>query len=175
MKQTIMAYMVATIVSFAVISGLTMQPLSSMAQREDQVQQGDQIQNPDNIIQRQDQADGSSTSSNIRTSSDSGRSSDSRTPTTTATCGQMIEGLVELNSNLMCSGDGLIVGADRTTIRLNGHTIMGPGPDSSKVGISIGNHDGVTIEGPGTVEQWQAAVLASGAAGTTVTSTVLRD
>jgi hypothetical protein len=64
---------------------------------------------------------------------------DTRTPTTTnAACGQVVEGLVELTSNLNCSGDGLIVGDDGTTIRLNGHTIRGPGPDSSKVGISVG-------------------------------------
>src|SRR5215218_1268182 len=63
---------------------------------------------------------------------------DTRTPTAAAAaaCGQVVEGLVELNSNLNCSGDGLIVGSDDTTIRLNGHTIMGPGPDSSKVGVS---------------------------------------
>jgi hypothetical protein len=48
---------------------------------------------------------------------------------------------VELNSDLDCSGDGLIVGGDDTTIRLNGHTIMGPGPDSSKVGVSVGKQD----------------------------------
>ena len=45
MKRTIMAYMVATIVSFAVIGGLTMQPLSSMAQEEEvQQTQGQQDQ-----------------------------------------------------------------------------------------------------------------------------------
>jgi hypothetical protein len=43
--------------------------------------------------------------------------------TNAASCGQVVEGLVELNSDLDCSGDGLIVGADDTTIGLNGHTI----------------------------------------------------
>ncbi|HET6800140.1 MAG TPA: hypothetical protein VFH25_06215, partial [Nitrososphaeraceae archaeon] len=108
--------MVATIVSFAVIGGLIMQPISSMAQGQQQ-QQENQVQGEgqqqENQVQRQDQPD-------------------TRTPTTTAACGQVVEGLVELNSNLNCSGDGLIVGGDDTTIRLNGHTIMGPGPDSSK-------------------------------------------
>src|SRR5215207_4966381 len=60
-----------------------------------------------------------------------------RTPITNPACGQVVEGLVELNSDLNCIGDGLIVGADGTTIKLNGHTIRGTGPDSSKVGISI--------------------------------------
>jgi nitrous oxidase accessory protein NosD len=164
MKQTMMAYMVATIVSFAVIGGLIMQPISSMAQgqqgqqgqqqsiNQEQGQQGQQ----DNQAQRGDQRD-------------------TRTPTTTAACGQVVEGLVELNSNLNCSGDGLIVGGDDTTIRLNGHTIMGPGPDSSKVGVSVGNQDGVRIEGPGTIEQFQAGILASGAEGTVITEMILED
>ena len=159
MKQTMMAYMVATIVSFAVIGGLIMQPISSMAQGQ-QAQQDNQVQGQeeqqDNQAQTQDQPD-------------------TRTPITNAACGQVVEGLVELNSNLNCSGDGLIVGGDDTTIRLNGHTIMGPGPDSSKVGISVGNQDGVRIEGPGTIEQFQAGVLASGAEGTMISELILED
>jgi nitrous oxidase accessory protein NosD len=149
MKRTIMAYMVATIVSFAVIGGLTMQPLSSMAQEEVQQTQGEQGQQTD-------------------------QQTESRTPVTNAACGQVVEGLVELNSDLNCSGDGLIVGQDGTTIRLNGHTIRGPGPDSSKVGVSVGNEDRVRIEGPGTIEQYQAGILTSGAKGTIITSLTLR-
>jgi parallel beta-helix repeat protein len=145
-----MAYMVATIVSFAVIGGLTMQPLSSMAQEEVQQTQEEQGQQTD-------------------------QQTEARTPVTNAACGQVVEGLVELNSDLNCSGDGLIVGDDDTTIRLNGHTIRGPGPDSSKVGISVGNEDRVRIEGPGTIEQYQAAILASGAKGTSITSLTLRE
>src|SRR5919112_3525220 len=163
MKQTMMAYMVATIVSFAVIGGLIMQPISSMAQGQQQQEQdnqaqgqGQQQQQQDNQAQMQDQLD-------------------TRTPTVTAACGQVVEGLVELNSNLNCSGDGLIVGGDDTTIRLNGHTIMGPGPDSSKVGVSVGNQDGVRIQGPGTIEQFQAGILASGAEGTMITGMNLKD
>jgi nitrous oxidase accessory protein NosD len=146
-----MAYMVATIVSFAVIGGLTIDPLSAMAQQ--QVQQTQEREQG----QQQDQQ------------------RELRTPVTNAACGQVVEGLVELTSNLNCSGDGLIVGDDSTTIRLNGHTIRGPGPDSSKVGISVGNENGVTIEGPGTIEQFQAGVLASGAEGTLITKTIFTD
>ncbi len=101
---------------------------------------------------------------------------DTRTPTTTnAACGQVVEGLVELTSNLNCSGDGLIVGDDGTTIRLNGHTIRGPGLDSSKVGISVGNENGVMIEGKGTIEQFQTGVLASGAKSTLISLVNLRE
>jgi parallel beta-helix repeat protein len=101
---------------------------------------------------------------------------DTRTPTTTtnAACGQVIEGHVELNSDLNCSGDGLIVGADGTTIRLNGHTIRGLGTDSSKVGISVVNKDGVRIEGKGTIERFQAGILLSGAEGTSIKLMMLR-
>jgi nitrous oxidase accessory protein NosD len=164
MKQTMMAYMVATIVSFAVIGGLIMQPISSMAQGQQQQQ--------DNQAQGQGQGQGQGQQDNQAQTQDQ---PDTRTPTTTAACGQVVEGLVELNSNLNCSGDGLIVGGDDTTIRLNGHTIMGPGPDSSKVGISVGNQDGVRIEGPGTIEQFQAGILASGAEGTMITELILED
>lgn len=166
MKQTMMAYMVATIVSFAVIGGLIMQPISSMAQG----QQAQQAEEDVNQVQTQDQGQGQQ--DNQAQSRDQ---QDTRTPTTTAACGQVVEGLVELNSNLNCSGDGLIVGGDDTTIRLNGHTIMGPGPDSSKVGVSVGNQDGVRIEGPGTIEQFQAGILASGAKGTSISSVTLRE
>jgi nitrous oxidase accessory protein NosD len=167
MKQTMMAYMVATIVSFAVVGGLIMQPISSMAQGQQQQEedinqsQGQQQENQvqgqeqENQVQGQDQRD-------------------TRTPTTTAACGQVVEGVVELNSDLNCTGDGLIVGADGTTIRLNGHTIRGPGPDSSKVGISVGNQDGVRIEGPGTIQEFQAGILASGAEDTVISSMSIR-
>jgi hypothetical protein len=151
MKRTIMAYMVATIVSFAVIGGLTMQPLSSMAQQEVQQTQGQNGQQGQQNVQQ----------------------TESRTPVTNAACGQVVEGLVELNSDLNCSGDGLIVGKDGTTIRLNGHSITGPGPDSSKVGMSVGPYDHVRIEGPGTIEQYQAGILASGAKDTSITRLTL--
>ncbi|MDQ4056369.1 MAG: right-handed parallel beta-helix repeat-containing protein, partial [Thermoproteota archaeon] len=99
----------------------------------------------------------------------------SRTPITNPACGQVVEGLVELNSDLNCIGDGLIVGADGTTIKLNGHTIRGTGPDSSKVGISVGSEVGVRIEGKGTIEQFQAGILASGAKGTSISLVTLRE
>src|SRR5918999_6299779 len=169
MKQTMMAYMVATIVSFAVIGGLIMQPISSMAQ-EQQQQQDNEEQGQDNLAQGQEQQQ--QQQDNLAQLQDQ---PDTRTPSTTAACGQVVEGLVELNSNLNCSGDGLIVGGDSTTIRLNGHTIMGPGPDSSKVGVSVGNQDGVRIEGPGTIEQFQAGILASGAEGTMISEMILED
>jgi parallel beta-helix repeat protein len=168
MKQTMMAYMVATIVSFAVVGGLIMQPISSMAQGQ---QEEEEEANQSQVQQQENQGQGQEQENQVQGQDQR----DTRTPTTTAACGQVVEGLVELNSNLNCSGDGLIVGADDTTIRLNGHTIMGPGPDSSKVGVSVGNQDGVRIEGPGTIEQFQAGILASGAKGTSISLVTLRE
>ena len=56
---------------------------------------------------------------------------------------QIIKGNVKLISNLICSSDGLIVGDGNTQIDLNGYSIIGPGKNSSKVGIMIGGHDNV--------------------------------
>ena len=109
MKRTIMSYMVATIVSFAAIGALALQPLPIMAQT-------------------------------------------AKETTTGVACGEVVSGTVNLTSNLVCSGDGLIVGKDKTIVNLNGHSLVGPGTGSSKVGFMIPNTDDVTIQGPGTVE-----------------------
>ena len=83
-------------------------------------------------------------------------------------CGQVVKGNVTLTANLNCPGDGLIVGGDDTRIDLNGYTITGPGPDSSKVGIVVPNSDVVTVVGPGTVTSFQAGILVTGSDGTNV-------
>src|SRR6266498_392664 len=57
----------------------------------------------------------------------------------TPTCGEVVQGIVNLTSNLNCNGDGLIVGGDNTIIHLNGYSIKGPGQESSKVGLMIPN------------------------------------
>jgi mannitol-specific phosphotransferase system IIBC component len=74
MKQTMMAYMVATIVSFAVVGGLIMQPISSMAQGQQQEEDVNQSQGQqqENQVQTQDQRDTRSSISN-------------------AACGQVVE------------------------------------------------------------------------------------
>jgi parallel beta-helix repeat protein len=82
--------------------------------------------------------------------------------TTNPACGQVVSGNVTLTSNLNCSGDGLIVGNDDTTINMNGYTIDGPGRGSSKVGIMIPASAHVEINGAGQVRDFQAGVLATG-------------
>src|SRR5918995_1054731 len=50
-----------------------------------------------------------------------------------AACGQVVSGVVNLTANLNCSsGDGIIVGGPNTVINMNGFSITGPGQDSSK-------------------------------------------
>ena len=58
-------------------------------------------------------------------------------PLSSPACGQVVHGNITLTANLVCAGDGLIVGGDSTTINLNGYSISGPGDNSSKVGIAV--------------------------------------
>ena len=92
---------------------------------------------------------------------------------TNAACGQVISGLVNLTANLDCSGDGLIIGGDNTVVNMNGYSIAGPGPDSSKVGIMVPNNDNVVINGPGSISNFQAGVLVTGANGMKMSSLIL--
>ena len=77
-------------------------------------------------------------------------------------CGQVITKSVTLSSNLNCISDGLIIGADRITINLDGFTITGPGDKSNLIGIMFANNDGVVIQGPGTIKNFQAGMSFSG-------------
>jgi hypothetical protein len=95
-------------------------------------------------------------------------------PQGTVACGQVVQGNVTLTANLNCTGDGLIVGDDATTINLNGFGIYGPGADSSKVGIGV-SEDSVSINGPGIISGFQAGVLATGAKELEVTSLILQN
>ena len=76
-----------------------------------------------------------------------------------ATCGDTITQDTTLESDLKdCSGDGLIVGTDNITLRLNGHTISGTFATGSNcngtptAGIKIDGRKDIEIIGPGKVE-----------------------
>jgi Periplasmic copper-binding protein (NosD) len=91
-----------------------------------------------------------------------------------AACGQVVSGVVNLTANLNCSsGDGLIVGGPNTVINMNGFSITGSGQDSSKVGIMVPNVDNVVVNGPGSISNFQAGVLLTGATGFTINSAIL--
>src|ERR671911_1310026 len=95
--------------------------------------------------------------------------------TTNAACGQVVSGVVNLTANLNCSGDGIIISDPNTVVNMNGFSIIGPGKDSSKVGIMISNVDNVVVNGPGTISNFQAAVLLSGSNGFRLDSTILEN
>ncbi len=95
--------------------------------------------------------------------------------TTNAACGQVASGVVELTSDLNCSGDGIIISGPNTVINMNGFSITGPGKDSSKVGIIVSNVDNVVVNGPGTISNFQAAVLLTGSNGFKIDSTILEN
>src|ERR687898_1711453 len=91
-----------------------------------------------------------------------------------AACGQVVSGVVNLTANLNCSsGDGIIVGGPNTVINMNGFSITGPGQDSSKVGIMVPNVDNVVVNGPGSISNFQAGVLLTGANGFKINSAIL--
>src|ERR687898_1720132 len=90
-----------------------------------------------------------------------------------AACGQVVSGVVNLTANLNCSGDGIIVGGPNTVINMNGFSITGPGQDSSKVGIMVPNVDNVVVNGPGSISNFQAGVLLTGANGFQINSAIL--
>ena len=94
-------------------------------------------------------------------------------PSSNAACGQVVSGVVNLTANLNCSGDGIIVGGPNTVINMNGFSITGPGQDSSKVGIMVPNVDNVVVNGPGSISNFQAGVLLTGATGFAINSVIL--
>ncbi|MGH9995661.1 MAG: hypothetical protein ACRD4J_10560, partial [Nitrososphaeraceae archaeon] len=99
---------------------------------------------------------------------------DAQAASTNAACGQVVSGVVNLTANLNCSsGDGIIVGGPNTVINMNGFSITGPGQDSSKVAIMVPNVDNVVVNGPGSLSNFQAGVLLTGANGFQINSVIL--
>jgi parallel beta-helix repeat protein len=75
---------------------------------------------------------------------------------THVTCGQTITQNTTLDSDLSCTGTGIVIGAPRITLDLNGHTVAG---DDGDEGIdNSGGYDGVRIVG-GTVQDFFRGVL----------------
>ncbi len=67
-----------------------------------------------------------------------------------------------MTSNLDCKSDGLLVGGDDITIDLNGFSVTGPSQNSSKIGVMLTNTENVTVQGPGTISDFQAGILSTG-------------
>ncbi len=141
----------AALIAFASVGALLIQPTVALAQSS----------MIDNILNSA--LPSSDTNDNNQSSQENSSSSSSAVPLSTSlSCGQVIKQSVKLTANLDCKTDGLIVGADGITIDLNGFTLNGPGEKSSKVGVMFADNDGVTVQGPGTIENFQAGALFSG-------------
>jgi len=144
-------YLMAALIAFASVGALLIQPTVASAQSS----------MIDNILNSA--LPSSDTNDNNQSSQENSSSSSSAVPLSTSlSCGQVIKQSVKLTANLDCKTDGLIVGADGITIDLNGFTLNGPGEKSSKVGVMFADNDGVTVQGPGTIENFQAGALFSG-------------
>jgi hypothetical protein len=81
-------------------------------------------------------------------------------------CGATVSGSVVLEADLNCNDShGLNVGADNTTIHLNGHSISCAGPGylgscqgRDKFGIIVWEKNNVTIKGPGKINGFEVGV-----------------
>jgi parallel beta-helix repeat protein len=150
-------YLMTAIIAFASVGALLIQPTLSSAQPRSS-------NNPLDILGT------SSDRSSSRSSATSLLGTAEDIPSASLSCGQVITTSVKLSANLDCASDGLLVQGDNIVIDLNGHTIQGPGPSASKIGISVAANDGVQITGSGTITGFQAGVLASGARDTVISN-----
>jgi parallel beta-helix repeat protein len=74
-------------------------------------------------------------------------------------CGATIVSDLKLDHDVVCTGDGLIAGADGIWIDLNGYTLTGSGVG---VGIAITSHRDVTISG-GTIANFATGIRTNAA------------
>ncbi|MDQ3645286.1 MAG: right-handed parallel beta-helix repeat-containing protein [Actinomycetota bacterium] len=95
-------------------------------------------------------------------------------------CGQTITEDTTLDSDLNCSGAGLIIGADNVTLDLNGHTVSGD-PQARALsheeaaGILFAPRvSGSTVRN-GTVENFDAGVVVRGGSGNAIRDLTVRD
>ena len=95
-------------------------------------------------------------------------------------CGSIVSGEVELDGNLACSGPGLTVGADGTTIDLNGFTISCTGAGylgscqgiPTDIGIDTAGFNNIEIE-DGTITGFNFGVVVNGGSNITVEELVI--
>jgi parallel beta-helix repeat protein len=163
-----MSYMVATIVSLAAVIGLAIQPSTLMAQAQNSTGTGTTSPATTSPATTSPATTSPATTSPATTSPASAA-------VTNPACGEVVQGVVNLTSNLKCSGDGLIIGADNTNINLNGYSITGPGQQSSKVGAVIPNNNNIMITGPGVISGFQAGVLATGSQNVQIKNIILKN
>jgi parallel beta-helix repeat protein len=71
-------------------------------------------------------------------------------------CGDIVLDDLRLEADLVCSGPGLVVGADGVRVNLSGHVISGNGTSN---GIDVANRSGVSVHG-GTIRGFLAGIRA---------------
>lgn len=82
-------------------------------------------------------------------------------------CGATIVANLELDHDLSCAGNGLIVGANGIKLDLNGHTITGAGAGIGGAGVLAAGRSGVVITG-GTIQNFTIGVQLSASTGITI-------
>jgi large repetitive protein len=96
---------------------------------------------------------------------------------TPVTCGMTVNVSITVGNDLSnCTGAGLVVGASKITINLNGHTIDGDESGSGN-GIAATDRSGVTVQN-GTISGFDTGISFAGAAPTSpnkVTAVTVRD
>jgi len=84
-------------------------------------------------------------------------------PSSSDLCGATITEDLKLDHDLVCTGQGITLGADDIEIELKGHTISGPGNVFGiSVGIRVDGRSDVEITGPGTVRGFFTGVAIVG-------------
>ena len=90
-------------------------------------------------------------------------------PTTIASCGQVITKDAILLKDIQCPGVGMIVGADGITINLNNHRLSLTNstdtlstPKVEEIGILVPGQKNITISGPGIITGFDKAIEFAG-------------
>jgi parallel beta-helix repeat protein len=90
-----------------------------------------------------------------------------------STCGTTVTADAVLASDLVCSGDGVVIGADNITIDLKLHALIGNG-GAGELGIdNTAGHDQVTVKN-GRITNFPTAVNIYGAAENRISQLVIR-
>lgn len=96
-------------------------------------------------------------------------------PSSTVRCGEVTTGHTVLANDVgPCPDNGIVVGADRIRLDLNGHRVFGTAGHGDGAGVLIRERTGVQVTG-GTVSGFDAGVAIVGGSGNKVTNLTARD
>lgn len=96
-------------------------------------------------------------------------------PASNVQCGDVITEHTVLTSDVgPCPNHGIIVGADRIRLDLNGHRVFGTPDDGDGAGVLLRQRSGVVVSG-GTVSDFDAGVAIIGGSANRITDITARD